>query len=554
MILPSPYNLDTDVLVIGAGGAGLRAAIEAHTAGVDVLVVSKGDFPAGCSTARAMGVMLAPFDAADSADRHFDDTVRGGFYLNNPRLVRLLVEEAEKRVEDIDRFGTDFDRIDGRYSLFPLTGSSVARGVIAGDRYRGGFFRGLVTEAERRGIRILDHVMIIDLLLHQGAVIGAVGLGLASETLIIIRAGAVIVATGGAGNLYSLTTNPAGITGDGYLLACRAGARLSDMEFVQGRVAMIHPPGMRGAPPPADGCVTMGGRFYNGLCERYMKKYHPEDMEQVTRAETARCAQREIMAGRASPHGGVFGDLSGVAPEELARFRSFLDACGAEDLDPSWQPYEWAPGAHSFMGGIVIDEHCRTDIAGLYAAGECVSGVMGANRLTGNALTETQVFGTIAGRSAAQWSVTAPPLPLSPDHGAAQKERLAGIVKRHGGIDHREVRHELRHVMSLYGGVVRDGEGLERALALLNDMEREKNGRLCLGNDRSYEALGQLIEVENLITLGRLVLSAALMRTETRGTHTRDDFPTLDEAWTRNIVISLQTGRMTLETKAVEGT
>jgi len=548
----SEQYLHTDVLVIGAGGAGLRAAIEAHTAGVDVLVVSKGDFPAGCSTAHAMGVMLAPLDEADSADRHFDDTVQGGACLNNPRLVRLLVEEAEKRVEDMDRFGTDFDRIDGRYRLFPLTGSSVARGVIAGDRYRGGFFRGLVTEAERRGIRILDHVMIIDLILHDGAVIGAVGLGLASETLLVIGAGAVIVATGGAGNLYALTTNPPGITGDGYLLACRAGARLSDMEFVQGRVAMIHPPGMRGTPPPADGCVTMGGRFYNGLGERYMRRYHPEEMEEVTRAETARCAQREIMAGRATPHGGVFGDLSGVPPEELARFRSFLDACRAEDFDPSWQPYEWAPAAHSFMGGIVIDEQCRTGIAGLYAAGECVSGVMGANRLTGNALTETQVFGTIAGASAAQWSAAHPPMAVPPDSGALQKERLAGILKRHGGFDHRAVRHELRDLMHRYGGIVRDGEGLERGLSLLDDMERRQKGRLCLTDEGPYRQLGQLIEVENLITLGRLVLSAALMRTETRGTHSRDDFPALDEAWTRNIVISLQTGRMTVNTQAVE--
>lgn len=554
MHMYSERHIDTGVLVVGAGGAGMRAAIEAHAEGVDVLVVSKGDYPSGCTTAHAMGVMLAHFDEADSADRHFDDTIRGGHYLNNPLLVRLLVESARERAGDIDHFGTDFDSADGRYSLFPLTGSSVARGVIANNRYRGGFFKGLAGEAKRRGITVIDRVMIIDLILHGGAVIGAIGLALDSETILIISAGAVILATGGAGNLYSLTTNPPGITGDGYVLACRAGARLSDMEFVQGRVAMIHPRGMRGTPPPADGCVTIGGRFYNGLCERYMKNYHPEKMERVTRAEISRCAQKEITAGRTSPHGGVFGDLSGVPQEELSRFRAFLESCRAEHFDPSWQPYEWAPGAHSFLGGIVINEHCETGIPGLYAAGECEAGIMGANRLTGNALTETQVFGTIAGRSAARRAAGRSPVDVSPGYIAARKKRMEEILKRDRGFDYREVRREVQDIMSLYGGVVRNGEGLQRAIELLHGIEREKGGTLCLPGERSCGTLGQLLEVENLITLGCLVLSAALMRTETRGAHNREDFPALDEAWTRNIVISLQNGRMILETKAVEST
>ncbi|MBN2570104.1 MAG: FAD-binding protein, partial [Deltaproteobacteria bacterium] len=274
--------LKTDVLIVGAGGAGLRAAIEAHNMGVKILVVSKGDFPTGCSTAHAMGAMLAHFDKKDSADCHFEDTLRGGDFLNNPNLVRILVDNATQRARDIDKYGTEFDKVDGNYSLFPLTGSSIARGVLAGDRYRGGFFKGLVKEVERLGITIFDHIMIIDLIKDRGEAIGAIGLELDTETLLFISAKSIILATGGAGNLYPLTTNPSGITGDGYALSYRAGARLSDMEFVQGRVAMIYPEGMRGTPPPADGCVTIGGRFYNGLCERYMKKYNPEKMELVT--------------------------------------------------------------------------------------------------------------------------------------------------------------------------------------------------------------------------------------------------------------------------------
>ena len=545
-------RLETDVLVIGAGGAGLRAAIEAQNEGVDVLVVSKGDFPSGCTTARAMGAMLAHFDKKDSAERHFEDTLRGGDYLNNPKLVRLLVEHAAQRARDIDKYGTEFDKLNDSYSLFPLTGSSIARGVIAGDRYRGGFFKGLVKEAKRLGIKILDHIMITDLIKDRGAVAGAVGLKLDSENILIISAKAVILATGGAGNLYSLTTNPPSITGDGYALAYRAGAMLSDMEFVQGRASMIYPDAMRGTPPPADGCVTIGGRFYNGLCERYMKKYHPKTMELVTRAEMSKCTQKEITEGRGSPHGGVFGDLSGVPQDELSKFKAFLESCAAENFDPSWQPYEWAPGAHYFMGGIVINEHCETDIKGLYAAGECESGIMGANRLAGNALTETQVFGAIAGSSAAKYSSANSQIPISSDKINPLKNRLGEILVRDRGFDYLEVREELTKIMSLYAGVIRNGEGLQKAITLLDKIEKEKIKHLCLVGERSHKTLGRLLEVENFLTISQIISTAALMRTETRGAHSREDYPELDEGWTKNIVIQLKDNRMKIGTKPVE--
>lgn len=544
--------LETDVLVIGAGGAGLRASIEARNMGVDVLVVSKGDFPSGCTTARAMGVMLAHFNKEDSTKCHFEDTLREGSYLNNSRLVRLLVDHAVERTRDIDHYGTEFDKKDGKYNLFPLTGSSVDRGVMAGNRYRGGFFEGLVKEVERLGIEIVDSVMIIDLIKNRNAVVGAVGLEFKKENILIISAKAVILTTGGAGNLYSLTTNPPGITGDGYALAYRTSARLSDMEFVQGRVCMIYPEAMRGTPPPADGCVTLGGRFYNGLYERYMRKYNPEKMELVTRAEMAKCAQKEITEGRHSPHGGVFGDLSGVPGDQLSKFKSFLESCAAENFDPSWQPYEWAPGTHYFIGGIVINEQCETDIKGLYAAGEVESGIMGANRLTGNALTETQVFGAIAGRYAAKWASFASRIPILPDRVNSLKTRLENILKRDSGSDYLEVRDEITKIMSLYVGVLRNEDGLRKAITLLDKIRKEKIENLCIVGDRSYKTLTELLEVENFITIGPIIAAAAMMRTETRGTHNREDYPELDETWTKNIVIQLRNNRMTMETKPTE--
>lgn len=546
-------HLETDVLIIGAGGAGLRAAIESHNLGAKVLVISKGAFPSGCVTATAMGAMLAPFDKQDSVQRHIDDTLSGGHYLNDPKLVRILVQNSADRALDLDRYGTDFDRSEGRYQLFPFTGSSVARGVLAGDRYRGGFFKGLVKEAAKLGLDIRDEITVFDLLKEGSEVVGALGLDLKTGTILIFRAKAVVLATGGAGNLYSLTTNIPSITGDGYALAYRAGAKLADMEFMQSRACMIYPSGMRGTPPPADGCVTIGGRFYNGLCERYMRKYQPEKMELVTRAEMSKCAQREITEGRHSPHGGVFGDLSGVPQEELAKFKAFLKSCAEEKFDPFWQPYEWAPGAHHFIGGVVINEMCETGISGLYAAGEISAGVHGANRLAGNALTETQVFGAIAGAAAAKKALSYAGLSIRPDRIESSTNWVRQIIDRKTGVDPLEVKEEITKIMSHYAGVLRHDDGLRKAGQLLSDIKKSKMDRLFPGKDPSFRQLSAILEVENFLLIGELIVQAAMMRTETRGAHNREDYPQMDELWLKNIVFQQVDGKMIIKTKPVGG-
>ena len=534
--------LQTDVLIIGAGGAGLRAGIEAKNAGVEVLIVSKGGLPSGC-TAVAMGGMLAAFDENDSPKRHFEDTVRGGDYLNNENLVGLLVEHAVERTRDLERFGTEFERQDDRYRLFPYTGSSIPRGVVALEPYRGGYIKGLVREVGRLGIPVLEHVMVTDLLKEGDAVVAAAGLELETDTILIMDAKAVILAAGGGGGLYQLTTNPPGITGDGYVLAYRAGAPLQDMEFVQGRVCMIYPEKMRGIPPPGDGLVTLGGRFYNGLCERYMRRYHPEKLELVTRAQMAICAQKEIQGGRHTPHGGVFGDLSGVPIEELSKYKGFMKACAEENFDPTWQPYEWAPGAHHFMGGVVINERGETGIRGLYAAGEVASGVHGANRLAGNALTETQVFGAIAGKSAAEGALSASSTSVSPREITPVKDRISAILRRDSGIDPQEVKVELTEVMSRYVGVMRNEDGLTEATRVLDEIHEKKVDKLCPRGESSFKNLATILELENLLTVGRLVTLAAKLRTETRGAHNREDHPALDENWLKNIVLQLENGQ-----------
>jgi fumarate reductase (CoM/CoB) subunit A len=532
--------LETDVLVIGAGGAGLRAAIEASRTGARVLVVAKGDFPSGC-TAISMGGMLASFAPNDSKQIHLQDILSGGDYLNEPHLVKLLTEYACNRTEDLEKFGTIFRKNHLGYVLFHYTGSSVPRAVVADRPYAGGFANGLVEEIGRRGIQVIPRVMIFDLIKEKGAVVGAAGLDLESDTMLSILAGSTILATGGAGNLYRLTTNPADITGDGYALAYRAGARLQDMEFVQGRVCIVAPAGMRGTPPPGDGLVTQGGKFYNSLCERFMKYYHPDNLEKVTRAQMSICAQKEINKGKHTANKGVYGDLSDVPKEELNRYERFINACADQNFDPSWQPYEWAPGVHHFMGGVCINDKCETGVSGLFAAGEVVGGIHGSNRLGGNALTETQVFGAIAGKQAAQRVLLLKnSSSLPPNYPEYVEDRLLSISKREENIDPAEVREELTGTMSDHVGVIRNEDGLRKASDILKEIRETKIQKLSPKKDRSFQTLSELIAVENLHTVGELVVSAALMRKETRGAHIREDYPKIDNNWQQHIVFYLE--------------
>ena len=458
----------TDVLVIGTGAAGIRGAIEAHEAGAKVILVTKSRAPSGCSV-YAMGLIQAATRPGDSPEIHFTDTIKGGKLLNNERLVRVLVSEALERVNDLERYGTELVLKDGQRLIFPTAGCTHPRAFMTARPYVGGFMDGLVKELKRRGIESIEDCMITRLLKMEGQVVGAIGFGPVSGRLQIFSAKSTILACGGAGQVYSLTTNPPEITGDGYAIAYEAGAQLMDMELIQFRASIVYPASFRGQPPPEDGLVTLGGRFYNGLGERYMKKYDPARMERVTRDAIAICAHKEIKDGKGTTHGGVYSDLSDVPRDELNRFQKFLANFNAHGIDPSWQPIEWAPGAHYFMGGIRINDRCETNLPGLYAAGEVASGIHGANRLAANALTETQVFGARSGKFAAQRAlqVTA----QAPDENMVKKEteRLTRIMESHGGRTYSEIRTDVQSVMTMNAGVVRSEDGLQEALAQSRD-------------------------------------------------------------------------------------
>lgn len=541
-------HLTTDVLIIGAGGTGLRAAIEAKKKGAEVLVVSKGKFPSGCNTALAGGVMLAPFNKEDNTEKYTADTMRSGNHMNYPHLVRRLVEDAANRAQDLKAYGTEHHTEGKNFKVRVSNDCSVPRALPAGRPYSGDWFKGLVNETNRLEIPVLDRIMVVDLLKDQKAVTGAVGIDYGSESILIISSKSLILATGGGGNLYAFSTNEPSITGDGYALAYKAGARLSHMEFVQMRQCIIYPDAMKGVLPPFDGFTAMGGRFFNGLHQRYMKLYHPERLERVTRAEMARCAQLEIMAGRQSAHGGIYGDLSDVSDDQLKRVEKFMNACQAAELDPSWQPYEWSPASHHFMGGVVIDDQCKTGVSGLYAAGEVAAGVHGANRMGGNALTETQVFGAIAGKSAADSAGSPESRQKRSLNEEAIKTRIRKIMNRESGSDHLAVRSDVVETMSKYVGVIRNQEGLQRAISFIETIKETKADQLFMAGERSMAMLTKLLETENLLMLGELTARAALLRTESRGAHQREDFPGIDKGWDKHIVFQLENNMPAVKT------
>jgi fumarate reductase (CoM/CoB) subunit A len=538
---------ETDVLIIGGGAAGLRAAIEARRLSVSVTLLSKMGIPSGSSSI-AMGLALAAYAPEDSPEAHFKDTIAGGKLLSNRRLARILTNEARERILELGKFGTEIVTENGRIRTLPYGGSTHPRAIVTVDPYAGGFIRGLTKEAQRVGVNFLDRVMVVSLLKNAQSVLGVLALNLRTGQPQVFKAKATVLATGGGSQVFPLTTNTAESTGDGYALAYEAGADLQDMEFIQFRATIVHPPKLRGQPPPGDGLGALGGRFYNTHGERYMKRYDPK-AEVVTRDMIAIRSYREIKEGRGTVHGGVYSDLSGVPTKELERYQSFMKLCEAEGIDPRWQPLEWAPGAHFFMGGVRINERCETSVPGLYAAGEVSGGIHGANRLGGNSLTETLVFGARAGRSAAEHAKTISKLDLEGDQIEDQKSRIAQLVRRKDSKDWKGLRKEIQDIMWGCAGVVRNGDELTRGTKALQRIQSTDSPNVsALDNSEIMEAL----ETQFLAQVAEMVVRSALERTESRGAHLREDHPQTDEGWIKNVCLRKEPSGMQIWTEAVK--
>jgi fumarate reductase (CoM/CoB) subunit A len=531
-----------DVLVIGSGGAGCRAAIEARKHELNVIIVSKGlSFKSGCTTLAEGGynAALGYVDEEDSIETHFKDTMKGGAYLNDPKLVKILVEEAPERLKELEHFGALFDRQEsGKLNQRAFGGQTYRRTCFQGDRTGHEMMTALKEEVTRLDIENIEELVITSLITDEsdGSVQGACGISIRTSNFIIFQSKSTILATGGGGWLYPVTSNALQKTGDGYSLAYNAGADLLDMEQVQFHpTGMLYPESRRGV-LITEAARGEGGRLINAKGERFMKKYDPRG-ELATRDIVARAIYQEIIEGRGTPRGGVYLDVTHLSRELIEEkletmLLQFLDV----DVDIREEPMEVAPTAHHFMGGAWINEHGMTSIKNLYAAGEATGGVHGANRLGGNALADTQVFGRRAGESAAK-NVSKTKSTFNMEQAIAEKDRIKALFND-GDYHPFNIKKELEEVMWKNVAIIRNAKGLKIAREKINELK----GRLSNLNVPNVGAfnkdLQDALEVEKMLNIADLVAESALIREESRGAHYRSDYPKPRDEWKKSIVVN----------------
>ena len=531
----------TDVLVIGSGGAGCRAAIEAKKHDKDVIIVSKGlSFKSGCTTLAEGGynAAFAYVDAEDSVQAHLEDTLKGGGYLNDPELARILVEEAPDRLTELESYGALFDRQEsGELNQRPFGGQTYRRTCFQGDRTGHEMMTALKEEIIRQDIQTVDEVMIINLLQDsEGRVGGACGISLSNTNFITFLAKSTVITTGGAGWIYPVTSNAMQKTGDGYALSWKAGADLLDMEQVQFHpTGMLYPDSRRGV-LVTEAVRGEGGKLINSEGKRFMKDYDPRG-ELATRDVVSRAIYNEIMEGRGTENGGVYLDVSHLAPELIEeKLETMLLQFQDVGVDIRKEPMEVAPTAHHFMGGTRINPQCETNIPNLYAAGEAAGGVHGANRLGGNALAETQVFGRRSGEAAAE-NVSKSNFKLNPTDVEGEQERILKLFKD-GDYYPFQLKKELQEVMWNNVAIIRREEGLKIALQSIATI-KDKMARMIVPDVTGYnQHLQDALELENMILIAELVTKSAIIREESRGAHYRADYPETRDSWKKSIVLN----------------
>ena len=527
-----------DVLVIGGGGSALRAAIAAKERGVDVVVVSKSRVGYGNNTFISKGTFAAAAgwrDSRDNPDVHLRDSVIGGRFINDQKLLKLVTQEAVSQIEFLKKCGVKFYERGGRIGVVHTPGHSYPRHVRGRDRSGRDFVIPLRAHAERIGVRLMDRAFITRLISSGGRIAGATGIA-RDGTFSTFSASSIVLATGGFARTYLHNNNAAGITGDGHALAFELGVPLKDMEFIQFYPTALGALGSRLLLYEAL-VFQAGAVLRNAFGDDVIAKYGLNDPMAMTRDRVTRAIMREILEGRGIT-GGVIVDLSTVPEEELTALRHLIPGAstlGEVELIVS-------PTAHFCMGGISINENAETTVPGLFAAGEVCAGVHGANRLGGNALSEVFAMGGVAGEGAAQKALESNQPDMPEKEVLAEKERLESFLSA-GGRDLGKLLRDLKDVMWRKAGIIRDEEGLEAAL--------EKNDEIaaCLKQIRvrDYGELRKYLELKNMVLLSQMVCRAALLRTESRGAHYRTDYPEEDNVnWLKNILIGKEGKKMRL--------
>ena len=539
------HRISTGVLVIGAGGGGLRAAIELGQRGVDVLVVGKRSRSDAHTSLAAGGInaALATMDPQDSWQQHAADTLVEGYFLADPRTVRVVTENAARGIADLEAYGMPFAReTDGRISQRFFGAHTYRRTAFAGDYTGFEVQRALLNRATQLQTAILDNVYVTRVLVDDGVARGAYGFDLSDGSRYVIHANAVILATGGHTAIWQRTSSRSDEnTGDTVRLAVEAGARIRDPELVQ-----FHPSGLLGPGDAAGKLVSEaargeGGVLRNASGERFMSRYDAKRMELSTRDRVALACYTEIQEGRGTADGGVLLDLSHLPRELIMRrlprlYQTLLELQG---LDITTTPIEVAPTAHYSMGGVwVRPEDASTDVEGLYAVGEAASGLHGANRLGGNSLIELLVYGRIAGEAAAAYANLVRSETLSPRVVAEATAQVDAVLGRGSGENVRLLQQSLRAAMNQYAGVVRSEAALMLGLRELRQIESCMQDIAVNIDSRGFRELASAFDLQSSAIAARATLDAALERRETRGCHNRADYPELDPSLQVNLVWS----------------
>jgi succinate dehydrogenase / fumarate reductase flavoprotein subunit len=566
-----------DVLVIGAGGAGLRAAIEVSAQGLSVALVCKS-LLGKAHTVMAEGgaaAALGNVDPQDGWQTHFKDTVRGGKFMNNWRSAELHAKQAPERIRELELWGAVFDRTpDGKISQRAFGGHTYKRLAHVGDRTGLELIRTLQDKGIHSGIDVFMECTISQLLKDaEGRVTGAFGYWRESGRFVVFNAKAVILATGGTGKAWKVTSNSWEYTGDGQTLAYDAGAELQDMEFIQFHpTGMVWPPGVRGI-LVTEGVRGEGGILRNSEGERFMFKYLPESTKHMfadteaeakqwvdevlagkpatvrrppelsTRDNVALAIYSEVKAGRGTPHGGAFLDISYQDPDRVKRklpsmYHQFKELA---DVDITKTPMEVGPTMHYTMGGIKVDPDTQMSaVPGLFACGEVAAGLHGANRLGGNSLSDLLVFGRLAGLGAVEFAkqYDGGTLKASDDQVKAAADALMAPFERSGEGPY-EIHRDLQEIMQVKVGIVRTEEDLKSAVAELDAIQKRVDKVSVEGSIQFNPGWHLAQDLKNMVTVSRAVAKCALERRESRGGHTRLDFPDYSEQLSKvNAVIS----------------